>query len=44
MDLDDVSEEELEWIMGRLNHRPRKCLDFLTPYEVFYSEVVRWAA
>ncbi len=44
LDLDDVSEAELEWIMNRLNHRPRKCLDFQTPYEVFYDKVVKEAA
>lgn len=44
MSLDDVTEGELEWIMDRLNHRPRKCLDFLTPYEVFYDKAVREAA
>jgi IS30 family transposase len=24
-------------VMDKLNHRPRKCLDFFTPYEVFYQ-------
>jgi IS30 family transposase len=30
-----TTEEEL-FIMDRLNLRPRKCLDFLTPFEVFF--------
>ena len=27
-------------IMIHLNHRPRKCLDFLSPSEVFFEEFV----
>ncbi len=38
--LDDVSEEELEHIMSRLNHRPRKRLAYRTPHEVFFEEPV----
>jgi IS30 family transposase len=30
-----VSEEELDLIVKKVNHRPRKCLDYRTPYEVF---------
>jgi len=44
MDLEEVAEEELDWIMDRLNQRPRKCLDFKTPYEVFYEDADRKAA
>ena len=40
-DLRDVTEEELEFIMDRLNHRPRKTLGFKTPYEVFLNHS-RW--
>ena len=36
-ELRDVSKEELEQAMERLNHRPRKTLGFQTPYEVFFS-------
>ncbi len=32
-----VSEEELEWVMERLNHRPRKVLSWRTPHEMFSS-------
>lgn len=38
--LDDVLDVELVEIMDRLNHRPRKRLDFLTPHEVFFEELV----
>jgi IS30 family transposase len=38
--LDDVLEVELVVIMDRLNHRPRKRLDFLTPHEVFFEVLV----
>lgn len=44
MSMDDVTEEELDWIMDRLNHRPRKCLRFRTPYEIFYAEADEEAA
>jgi len=29
-----ISEEELLRIQNILNHRPLKCLNFMTPYEV----------
>lgn len=32
-----VSEEELDIIVKKVNHRPRKCLDYRTPHEVFYQ-------
>ena len=32
-----VTRKEVEKAMERLNHRPRKTLGFLTPYEVFFS-------
>jgi transposase, IS30 family len=35
--LDNVSEHELDYIMFRLNHRPRKRLGYLTPHEVFFE-------
>jgi transposase, IS30 family len=34
---DTVSESELDLAMERLNNRPRKCLGFLTPYEVLFD-------
>jgi IS30 family transposase len=39
-DLATVSEVELVAIMNKLNHRPRKCLDFQTPFEVFFQKSV----
>jgi IS30 family transposase len=33
--LKNITEEELEKIIHLINHRPRKKLGFLTPYEVF---------
>lgn len=38
--LDDVDELKLLFISHRLNHRPRKRLDFLTPHEVFFEGLV----
>lgn len=35
--LDDVTEHELEQIMFRLNHRPRKRLNYRTPHEVLFG-------
>ena len=39
-DLSSVTDEELVQIMNKLNHRPRKCLDFKTPFEVFFEQSV----
>jgi IS30 family transposase len=36
-DFTAVTIPDLLWIMNRLNHRPRKCLDFLSPFEVFFE-------
>ena len=35
--LKEISMEEEIMIMDKLNLRPRKCLDFKTPYEVFFG-------
>lgn len=34
-DLANISQEQLDSIESFLNHRPRKCLGYQTPYEVF---------
>ncbi|MCF7805103.1 MAG: IS30 family transposase [Candidatus Marinimicrobia bacterium] len=34
---DDVTDADLDWIMHRLNTRPRKCLDYRTPAALFYG-------
>lgn len=33
--LDNVTQKQLEYIMEKLNHRPRKSLGFKTPHELF---------
>jgi IS30 family transposase len=35
-----INETEVELIMHRLNNRPRKCLDYLSPFEVFFNQSV----
>jgi transposase, IS30 family len=32
-----LTADKLNWIQDRLNHRPRKCLGYLTPYEVLFN-------
>ena len=39
-DLISVTNDELEMIMTKFNHRPRKCLDFMSPFEVFFNHSV----
>jgi IS30 family transposase len=36
-DLSAITREEIGWVEQRLNNRPRKCLAFKTPDEVFFS-------
>jgi IS30 family transposase len=38
--LTSVTNGELELIMIKLNHRPRKRLDFMSPFEVFFEQPV----
>jgi IS30 family transposase len=37
IDLQKVSEEELDIIIKKVNYRPRKCLNYQTPHEVFFK-------
>jgi len=37
-DFTQVSKEEIITIQDKLNHRPRKVLEYRTPYEVFFKE------
>ena len=30
-----ITEKDLQFVMGRLNNRPRKCLNYRTPNQVF---------
>lgn len=39
-DFQFVSNQEIKQAMSRLNFRPRKCLAFRTPYEVFFKQSV----
>jgi len=39
-DLGKISDDQLQWIEDRLNNRPRKCLDFKTPFEVAAQALV----
>ena len=34
-----VPEEELEQIIGKVNHRSRKCLNYQTPHDVFFNNL-----
>ena len=40
-ELTQVSKEEIITIQDKLNHRPRKVLNYRTPYEVFFTEVAK---
>lgn len=37
-DVSGVTTQEIQHAEDRLNHRPRKCLDWKTPYEVFFRK------
>jgi IS30 family transposase len=43
-ELNSVTNGELEMIMTKLNHRPRKCLDFMSPFEVFFNQSVAFTS
>lgn len=36
-DLNDISDEYIQSKVDEINRRPRKCLGYRTPYEVYYS-------
>jgi len=42
MGLTDVTDEQVQWAVDRLNHRPRKVLAFKTPHEVFFGVEMRY--
>lgn len=44
MDFDDVSQSELDKVTELLNNRPRKCLNYRTPNEVFWGKTKRCAS
>ncbi len=37
-DFQAIAEEELNLIIEKVNHRPRKCLNYQTPHEVFFKK------
>ena len=39
-DIDSLSEEDIAKFFDKLNKRPRKCLSWKTPFEVFYDKVL----
>jgi IS30 family transposase len=41
MDFRLITTEMCQAVMDRLNHRPRKCLGYKTPYEVFFNTTTR---
>ena len=43
IDLDQISPQKLKALENQINLRPRKCLDYKTPYEVFYNKKVALA-
>ena len=40
---EDITSEEVEAVMNKLNHRPRKTLNYETPYAVFFNNTEREA-
>ncbi|MBS0172755.1 MAG: IS30 family transposase, partial [Nitrospira sp.] len=42
MELIEVTQEQVQWAVDRLNHRPRKVLGFRTPFEIFFGKTVRY--
>ena len=39
MRFESITRTDIEFAMHRLNHRPRKCLGFKTPHEVFMKQL-----
>lgn len=42
MELTDLTEDQVQRAVERLNHRPRKVLGFRTPHEVFFGVEMRY--
>ena len=38
----DVTNEQLQSIADKLNHRPRKCLNYLTPFEFLHQRIASY--
>ena len=41
---ENITESQVEDVMQKLNHRPRKTLNYKTPHAVFFSDDNRHAA
>ena len=41
---ENITESQVEDVMQKLNHRPRKTLNYKTPYAVFFGDDIRQAA
>ena len=41
MSFSDLSDTDVDDAAYRLNHRPRKCLGYRTPHEVFFDLPMR---
>ncbi len=41
---ENISSEQVNLVMDKLNHQPRKTLDYKTPHDVFFSDKLREAA
>ena len=39
MAFESIATKDIEFAMYRLNHRPRKCLGYKTPHEVFMNQL-----
>ena len=39
MRFDSITSKHIAFVMHRLNHRPRKCLGFKTPHEIFMKQL-----
>ncbi len=35
----DITNKDLALVVKKINHRPRKCLNYQTPHEAFYSAI-----
>ena len=42
-DMSDINKDDLDRVVRLLNFRPRKCLGYQTPYEVYHSKVLHFA-
>ncbi|MGM0216046.1 hypothetical protein [Enterococcus sp. AZ109] len=38
--LEELTNQSLEKVVKKINLRPRKCLEWKAPYEVFFDEVL----